>query len=315
MSFSSSIDRSGAQALMPEEVRREIIQHMPESSAVMRLGRQLPNMSRAQLRMPILAALPQAYFVSGDTGLKKTTEQAWANKFINAEELAVIVPIPINVLDDSDYPIWPQVQPLIVEAMGAKFDRAVLYGEESPANWPTDILTAATSASHVVSRGDGADLYDELLSEDGVVAHVEEDGYAVTGHVGALRLRSQLRGMRDANGHPLFTTMPQDPTRYVLDGMPIEFPRNGGVDPDQSLAISGEWDQLFFAIRRDIDFQVFREGVVQDGSGNIIYNLMQQDMVALRVTFRLGWELPNPINRVNEDDNTRFPFAALVPAS
>ena len=48
----------------------------------------------------------------------------------------------------------------------------------------------------------------------------------------------------------------------------------------------------------------------QDGS--ILYNLAQDDMVALRVVMRLGWEIPNPVNALNETD-TRFPFAALVP--
>jgi hypothetical protein len=27
---------------------------------------------------------------------------------------------------------------------------------------------------------------------------------------------------------------------------------------------------------------------------------------------RLGWQLPNPINRVNQNDATRYPFAVLV---
>ena len=38
-------------------------------------------------------------------------------------------------------------------------------------------------------------------------------------------------------------------------------------------------------------------------------------MTALRVVFRMGWALPNPINLVNEDAATRYPFAILQPAS
>jgi hypothetical protein len=40
---------------------------------------------------------------------------------------------------------------------------------------------------------------------------------------------------------------------------------------------------------------------------------MQQDMVALRATLRIGWQVPNPINRLNEVEATRYPFAALIP--
>jgi len=35
-------------------------------------------------------------------------------------------------------------------------------------------------------------------------------------------------------------------------------------------------------------------------------------MVALRAVMRLGWQLPNPINRINPNDATRYPFAVLV---
>src|SRR5690606_7674960 len=138
-------------------------------------------------------------------GLKRTSAAAWANKYINAAELAVIVPIPENVLDDADYDIWGEVQPRIVEAFGVAFDQAVLYGTNKPADWPNAILAGATAAGHVVTMGAvaGNDLYDDILGEDGVVAKVEEDGYLVTGHVAALTLRAKLRGLRDTTGQPI----------------------------------------------------------------------------------------------------------------
>ena len=86
--YNSLIDRANdAAALMPEDTQKEIVQGVAESSAMLRLMRRLQNMSRAARRLPILASLPTAYFVSGDTGLKQTTEQAWKKKYINAEEL------------------------------------------------------------------------------------------------------------------------------------------------------------------------------------------------------------------------------------
>ena len=50
---------------------------------------------------------------------------------------------------------------------------------------------------------------------------------------------------------------------------------------------------------------------MQNTDGSIAYNLMQQDMVALRAVMRLGWEIPNPINSVKEDKAKRCPFAVL----
>jgi ketopantoate reductase len=36
--------------------------------------------------------------------------------------------------------------------------------------------------------------------------------------------------------------------------------------------------------------------VITDDSSKAVFNLLQQDMLAMRVTSRLGWALPNPAN-------------------
>ena len=66
-------------------------------------------------------------------------------------------------------------------------------------------------------------------------------------------------------------------------------------------------------IRQDLTMRLFTEGIIQDpATGNTMFNLMQQDMVALRVTMRLGYQVPNPIACANEDDATRYPFSVLT---
>lgn len=108
--YTSVIDRSDVGALIPEDVSRTIIQGLPASSVALTSFRRA-TMSRAQQRLPVLSVLPVAYWVDGDTGLKQTTEQNWANKYLDARELAVIVPIPQAVLDDADFDIWGEVRP------------------------------------------------------------------------------------------------------------------------------------------------------------------------------------------------------------
>jgi len=55
--------------------------------------------------------------------------------------------------------------------------------------------------------------------------------------------------------------------------------------------------------------------VITDASGAIIYNLFQQDMTAMRVVMRMGWQLPNPPNWIKQSDSdtSRYPFAVLRP--
>jgi hypothetical protein len=36
-------------------------------------------------------------------------------------------------------------------------------------------------------------------------------------------------------------------------------------------------------------------------------------MVAMRAVMRLAWQTPNPPNRLQTDENDRYPFGILVP--
>lgn len=305
------IDRTGADTLIPEERAREIIQGVVAQSAVLSQGRRLPNMSSRTYRMPVLDMLPLAYFVNGDTGQKKTTKMAWDKKIITAEEIAVIVPIPEAVLDDSEYDIWSEVRPRIEEAFGKVIDGAILFDVNKPDSWRDGLVSTATKAGSVVNFGTSDNLYDKIMGEDGVIAKVEESGYFVTGHMADISMRAKLRGLKDTTGNPLFKSDMQNGTTYSLDGSAMNFPNNGAFDKSKALMISGDFKQLVYSMRQDITFKLFTEGVVQNTDGSIAYNLMQQDMVALRAVMRLGWEIPNPINSLKENKSKRCPFSVL----
>jgi HK97 family phage major capsid protein len=321
MPYNSLISRTDAAALIPEVVSDEILNNVPQRSAVMQLARRLANMSTNQKRMPVMSALATAYFVSGDTSLKQTSEVNWDNKYIDAEELAVIVPIPEAVLDDSTYDIWGQVRPSIEEAFGIAIDAAVMYGTNIPSTWTTDlgaagIVAGALAASQGISLAAYTDLYEAIFGEtaggtSGLFGLVEEDGFMVTGSIAHLQMKRRLRNMRDSDGGLLFSNSIQQAGAYILDGAPCLFPLNGAVSSTYYL-LSGQWNQLVYAMRQDITYKILDQAVIQDGAGNIVYNLAQQDMVALRAVMRLGFALPNPINRVQGTTASRFPFAYLT---
>lgn len=311
----TSIARTDAEALIPVQESHEIIQGVVEQSAVLQRGRRLANMTAAQYKMPVLDLLPVAYFVNGEGGSarKKLTTMAWDKKVIYAEEIAVIVPISEAVLDDADYDIWAEVRPRLVEAFGQKIDGAILFGVDKPQTWRDDVVTTASKAGATVALG--ADLYDSILGESGVIAKVEESSYFVNGHMADITMRAKLRGLKDTTGQPVFKSDMQSGTTYTLDGSPMNFPRNGAFDRSKALMISGDFSQLAYSIRQDITFKLFDQGIIQDpDTGDILYNLMQNDMVALRAVMRLGWEIPNPINAMVPDEKKRCPFAILTAA-
>lgn len=307
------VNRTDLSGLIPEPVTREIIQGVTEGSAVLQMGRRLPNMTSKTQTMNVLDMLPTAYFVNGDTGMKQTAKMKWDKKKIYAEEIAVIVPIPEAVLDDADYDIWGEVRPRLVEAFGKVIDGAILFGTNKPTSWRDSVLETCTKAGSVVAATPY--IYDDLLAEGGVIAKVEESGYLVNGIMSAIQMRAKLRGLKDMNGNPIFKTDMQGATPYALDGSPMYFPRNGAFDTAKALMFAGDWSELVYSIRQDITFKIFDQGVVQDPSDNsIVYNLMQNDMVALRAVMRLGWEIPNPKTAYNDTLSKYCPFAVYAPA-
>ena len=308
------LSRNNLSGLIPEPITREIIQGAVEQSAVLKMGRRLPNMSSRTQTLNVLDSLPTAYFVNGDTGTKQLTQMAWDKKKIYAEEIAVIVPIPEAVLDDADYDIWGEVKPRLQEAFGKVIDSAILFGTNKPSSWRESVLQTAQRAGNVVHPTANTTIFADVMGVNGLIAKVEEDGYVPDGVMAAVTARAKLRGVVDSTGQPLFKADFQGTTQYALDGMRMEFPRNGAFDSSVATMIVGDWTQLVYAIRQDIEFKVFTEGVVQNpADGSILYNLMQNDMVALRAVMRLGWEIPNPINAFNAGIENPCPFAVYSP--
>src|SRR3954470_8355911 len=222
------------------------MQNVIEQSAALRLFRQVGMSSKTQ-RMPVLSALVQAYFVNGDTGLVQTTKMAWENKYLNAEPLAAIVPVPRDVLDDSDYDMWGEIRPRVEEALALKLDEAILFGLNKPASWPGSLIEQARSAGNVrdnniAQPGEGgiAEDFNQLMGK------VEEDGFDVSGAVARTGLRVRMRGARDTTGQALV-----DLQQNTIYGAQLEYlksvswpnfaagaPAVKGVD-----AIIGDFDQ------------------------------------------------------------------------
>lgn len=307
--------RADAEAIIREQIVSNIFQDAPKHSVFLSMARKLPNMTSNQTRIRVLDFLPTAYWVSGDTGMKQTTRQAWDNVYINAGELAVIVPISDAVLSDAEFDIFGEVTPRVMEAIGQKVDAAVIFGDNRPAEWGLDIISRARQAGNNVSPTDGRDYYDLILGENGVFAKVEDDGYGVSGALAPMNFKSKLRGLRDTTGQPIFKSNMQDVARYSLDGAPITFPENGAFYSNIAQLVVGDFSQAVYAIRQDITVKILDQGVIQDpATKEIVYNLAQQDMTALRIVFRMGWALPNPATRLNED-RTGCAFAYLEPGT
>lgn len=307
------ITRTDAAALIPEPVSREIIAGVRKQSVAMRLMRRLPNMTSGTMKQPVLSMLPVADFVNGDSGMKAVTTAAWENKQLVAGEIAAIVPIPLAVLADSEYDIWGEVQPLLVETMSRVWDRQVFSerNPKAPTEFPDPIIVGATAANNTVAIGTAPD--DIGLDISNAMALVEQDGYDVTGIAAQNSMKALLRNLRTASGDAIYQPMAGEMPDNIF-GVPSYFVGAGTWDATKATAIMGQWDNAVYAIRQDIQFEIFRDGVISDDSGAVVYNLMMQDMAAMRATLRIGWQMANPID-IDTPTGGGYPFSILTPAA
>lgn len=300
------------------------MQSIEEKSAALRL---MPHtrMRRAQQRIPVMSQLPTAYWITGasldarDIGMKQTTNLAWDNVYLNAEEMAVIVPIAKNFLEDIDYDFWAQVKPKVTEAFGVALDEAIFFGVNAPTTFPSSIVSGANAAGNLVIGGTSTvDWIDDINNG---MATVEADGFDVTGFWARRQVRAKLRGIRDTTKAFLLLGDNDTPSGDIrtgtLFGEQIVF-SNAGLSGFATGAanyslIGGEWSQSMLAVRDDISMEMFDTGVITDnGTPPVIqYNLLQQDMVALRVTARFAWAIPNPVNRQQPTKASRYPFFVI----
>jgi HK97 family phage major capsid protein len=308
--YSDIISRDASlDPLVPTPVSAQIIQELPAAS-VMLTRAQRTTMSANTQRQPVLDVLPLAYFVGGDTGLKQTTSQDWKNVDLVVEEAAVIVPIPEAYLDDAQMPIWDQVRPRMVEAIGRLVDGACLFGTNKPSTWSTDLYTGAIAAGNAVIAGTGDDYVQDVT---GVAEKLSLDGYGIDGFICRPGLPWKFAGLRTGGDVqiPIFQPDATGKPGGMLFGYPMSEVKNGAWHSRDAELIMGDWSKAIVGMRQDLTFKMFTEGVISDSDGKVILNLMQQDSVAMRVVIRLAFATANPATQLNTDSATRYPFAVL----
>lgn len=315
MPYNNLTSRTDAAALIPEEVSRDMIRRATDDSATLSLFRRVP-VGRAQVRFPILSALPVAYWVNGDTGLKQTTEVNWTNKYLNIEELATIMPVPDNVISDIEINVWDESMPYLVEAFYRALDSAVFFGTNAPASFPTNISAAALAAGNTVTEAATAAQGGEFGDLDNVLATLDADGFDVTGVVAATTLKGRLRSARNSQGDRV-DSMRTNGQLSEFDGVPVLYPMrglwpSGGAAGTNVRAFAGDFSQFVIGVRQDITVKILDQAVITDNTNAIIYNLPQQDMQAIRVTFRVGWQVANLLNYDQPTEASRYPVARLM---
>lgn len=301
----ADITRAEVASLIAEEYGPQVIKAATQGSTALAAFPTV-NMGTKTRNMPVLATLPEADWVTDtdNTGVKPTSQATWANKTLVAEEVAVIVPIHENTLDDATEDILAQLADLGGQAIGKKLDEAVFFGNDKPVTWTSpDLLSAATSAGNLFQVQDGAasadDIYGSILQAAGALA---DDGFDPETLVSKRGLMYQFANLRATDGTPILTGT-------SVSGFDTYWNRNGAWVPSSATAFVVDSSTVRIGVRQDITVKFLDQATL--GSGENQINLAERDMVALRFKARFAYVLGNPVTP--ETGAQTYGVAAITP--
>jgi len=280
----ADITRAEVASLIGEEYGAQVIKAATQGSTALAAFTNI-NMGTKTAHMPVLATIPEAAWV-GDTdnaGTKTTSQATWADKTLVAEEVAVIIPVHENTLDDATEDILKQLADLGGQAIGKKLDQAVYFGVDKPVTWTSlDLFAAAVAAGQTKAVVDGVggvdDLFGSLLQVAGMVA---DAGFDPACLCSKRSLQYLLANVRGTDGHPVLVN-------GVISGFDTFWNRNGAwVNADAHMIVCDP-ATVRIGVRQDVTVKFLDQATV----GGI--NLAEKDMVALRFKARFAYVLGNP---------------------
>lgn len=308
--YNDLITEAAAADLIPAKYSTQIIQETVESSVAMRACMRY-DMGTKLEKIPVIDALPVAYFGTGPTHLAATSTMEWKNIYLTAEAVTCICPIPNDIADDANVPLWDQVRTRAAEAIGRAVDAAALFSLGKPDTWPEGLAVQALAANNFVTRGTNnaaaGGLEQDLID---MTFKVREHGYKVNTIVADDMFEHPLLSARDTQGRRMIDFGSESPR--VL-GKPLLFAAPGIFPSGASAAeaLCGDKDKAILGYRQDIRYLMLTEGVITDDENNIIFNLPQQRMKALFLYARFGFAVAKNATQKKQKDAVRFPWAVM----
>ena len=300
---------------MPQEVSREVIKNAVERSTILQLAhvRRMPTLS---YRLPALDTKPEAYWLSGasrqakDTAKKQTTYAEWKNVVMTAEELAVLVPVADAYVADAGIDFLGEIVPEISEAFARAIDGACLFGTNSPFSDSDsdDIYGRAVAAGNDRDIGTSDDIAGDVaeLARDLVLQGFNPSGFAVEPgfdwRLSAERTSTGVSPYSPGNG--------VDGVPARLYGRPMPQGLDGAWDSTRAHLFVGDWTKAIVGMRQDMTVRVM-DGVINDDSGAVVYNSLQEDGKILRCVMRLAFCTVAPTTALS---SSGYPFAVLRPS-
>lgn len=279
---------------LPVDVSNEILQKTQESSAVMRLARQIDLPGRGAA-INVITGDPEAEWV-GETGKKPVRNPRLDTKVIRAYKLAVLVPFSNEFRRDLAGLYGALVQRM-PNALGQKFDETVFGGVEAPGS---DFDTFANVTQHSLD----SDAYGALVAAD---TEISTNGGIVNGYALSPQARGLLLATKDESGRPIFINSVAEGAIPMILGARTYLSKGAYISgsPD-TVGFAGDWTQAIWGTVDDVQIAISDQATLTytDALGQTQQiNLFQQNMFAVRAEIEVGFRADTDV------------FAALTSAN
>jgi hypothetical protein len=292
--------------IIPHEYSQQVIQEVEQRSAVLQLAQTMPMGTRIT-ELPVTGKLPAAQWVTGAAappagpGRKPYTDLTLVPQVITAEEIAAVVAIPQQYLDDNTINLWNWARPKMAEAIAIRLDQTVLFGGAGiPATFPVGGVTGplysmGVGGGGVVGPGNPFPFaIDAVDAVNNAMSYVEGQGLNVTGHSADIGAKGQFRGVRDKNGSLLLgTEQVGQVTRPTIYGVPVAYSQYAAINAVDF--ITGAWDYLVIGVREDIRFRIDPSGTIADDAGKVLVSGFQDNVVPCKIWARFGCTIIKPV--------------------
>lgn len=268
---------------IPTEFGTLIIDDVIGTSSVMQMATYEP-MTKPTKKFYYEAGGIGAYWVDEASPIQ-TDKPKWLEITMNTKKLGVIVPVSKETLRYSKPDFFEFVKPLIADAFAKKFDRAAMWGENTPFGSAHSMWGNIQASGNSLPTSN--DTYRDLSNLLGLV---EEEEISPDGFLMPTNNRKLIRDTLDTTGRPIFNDATQGAPAQLL-GYPLATPRKGVWDATKATIITGDFDSARYSILQDIEYEISTEATittVADDNNNPI-SLFERDMAALRATMQVGF--------------------------
>ena len=286
----SGISTNRSNIALPAQISAEIIQKTQETSAIMRLARQIALPGRG-LSIPVITSDPEASWVA-ETGKKPVSNPGLSTKTMTPYKLAVIVPFSDEFARDAEA-LYDALVQRLPGALAKKFDATVFNGTTPGTGF--DVLTACTAQSIDTDASGNGGFYNAIVAADTDIAVA---GYDLNGFAFSPQARGEMLSAVDKEGRPIFVNSVAEGAIPRLIGQPVYYSRGvygagnsstGAAAKPDLLGVAGDWTKALYGTVEGVKIDISNQATLPIGTSGAMENLWQHNMFAVKAEIEVGF--------------------------